>query len=166
LAAAVFSVISGRLVGRFGQRAVAAPGPLVFAIGSLLWMESLGAQPDYLSDFLPGMLVGGVGVGLTLSTLASAATTSLPPDRLATGSAIFQMARQIGAVLGIAILVAILGTPDPADPMGTFQNAWAFMALSALGAGIAASAMGRIGVTAAAPPRQPVTAALADEAAS
>jgi len=129
-------------------------------------LESLGPQPNYLADFLPGMIIGGVGVGLTLSTLASAATASLPPDRLATGSGVFQMARQIGAVLGIAILVAILGTPNPADPTGTFDNAWAFMILSSLGAGAAASLMGRIGVAEAPPARGPIATPIAHEGAS
>jgi len=166
LTAAVFSVIAGRLAGRFGQRAVATPGSLIFALGGFLWLESLGPQPNYLADFLPGMIIGGVGVGLTLSTLASAATASLPPDRLATGSGVFQMARQIGAVLGIAILVAILGTPNPADPTGTFDNAWAFMILSSLGAGAAASLMGRIGVAEAPPARGPIATPIAHEGAS
>jgi EmrB/QacA subfamily drug resistance transporter len=165
LTAALFSVIAGRLAERFGQRAVATPGPIVFALGGFLWLESLGTQPDYLADFLPGMIIGGVGVGLTLATLASAATSSLPADRLATGSAIFQMARQIGAVLGIAILVAILGTPDPADPAGTFDSAWAFMIVSSLGAGLVASLIGRIG-TAEAPARAPIAAPVPEEAAS
>jgi EmrB/QacA subfamily drug resistance transporter len=148
LTAAAFSVIAGRLAQRFGQRAVAAPGPVIFALGGLFWLARLGPEPNYLSDFLPGMIVGGVGVGLTLAMLASAATSSLPADRLATGSAIFNMSRQIGAVLGIAILVAILGTPDPADPASTFDSAWGFMIVSSLAAGLAASAMGRIGAPA------------------
>ena len=57
----------------------------------------------------------GIGVGLTLPSLASAAASSLPPARFATGSAVLTMSRQIGTVLGVAILVAILGTAGRAS---------------------------------------------------
>lgn len=55
------------------------------------------------------MLVGGAGVGMVLPSLASAVAASLPPARLATGSAVLAMSRQIGSVLGVALgsLVAL-----------------------------------------------------------
>ena len=60
--------------------------------------------------YLPGSLLGGVGVGLMLPSLGGAATAPLPPQRFATGSALYAMTRQIGVALGVACLVAILGT--------------------------------------------------------
>jgi hypothetical protein len=84
---------------------------------------------------LPGLLITGMGVGLTLPSLASAASSSLPPARFATGSAVFVMGRQLGYVLGVSILVAVLGKPIPSGALAAFDRGWVFMIVaSALGA--------------------------------
>ncbi|HEX8205254.1 MAG TPA: MFS transporter, partial [Solirubrobacteraceae bacterium] len=106
--AAVFAALAGRAAERVGQRTLSGTGAAVFAAGALWWMWQLDAEAGYVTAMLPGMLVTGVGVGLVLPSLASAAASSLPPRRFATGSAVFSMSRQIGSVLGVAVLVAIL----------------------------------------------------------
>lgn len=112
LTAMVFAVIAGPIADRRGQRAVLVPGTLLFA-ASMGWaMLMAGAQPDFLGVFLPSLLVGGAGVGLTYPALSSAAAASLPPARFATGAALNMTARQVGAVLGVALVVATLGSPD------------------------------------------------------
>ena len=78
-------------------------------------VATLGPTPDYLGSFRPGFRIGGIGVGLSLGSLAGAATSSLPPERFATGAAVFGAARQIGAAIGVAVLVALLADPGPAD---------------------------------------------------
>ena len=57
--------------------------------------ELVGLEPAYASAWLPGFLLGGIGVGLVLPSLPTAATAPLPPDRFATGTALFAMSRQI-----------------------------------------------------------------------
>ena len=56
------------------------------------------------------MIPTGIGVGLTLPTMMATASSSLPPASFATGSAVVNMIRQIGLALGVAVLVAVLGT--------------------------------------------------------
>jgi len=86
---------------------------------------TLDATPDYVSSFLPGLIIGGIGVGLALPTLIAAATSAVPANRLATASGVLNMARQIGAVLGVAMLVSILGTPtSPAAALDGFRSGW------------------------------------------
>ena len=95
-----------------------------------------GSRSHYAADYLPGMLIGGMGVGLVNPALASAATAQLPPARLATGSAVLTMSRQFGSALGVALLVAVIGTPSPSEVESAFHDAWWMMtgaaALSAL----------------------------------
>jgi EmrB/QacA subfamily drug resistance transporter len=142
--AAISAPIGGRLADRFGQRVVALPGGLVFAAGCLVFAASIGGTPHYASEFLPATLLTGTGVGLSFAAWGSAAVAELPPSRFATGSAISSTSRQIGAVLGIAILVAVLGTPRPEDAVSTFHTAWVLMALPTATAGLLALALGRV----------------------
>lgn len=84
------------------------------------------------------MLVTGVGVGLTVATLIGSAVDSLPVASFSTGSAAVTMARQVGSVLGAAVLVAILDGADPAtDPVLLFHRVWWFTAATAVLAGLA-----------------------------
>jgi EmrB/QacA subfamily drug resistance transporter len=156
LMAAVSAPIGGRLSDRFGQRVVAVPGILLFSAGALLYATSMDATPDWASEFLPAAVVGGTGVGLTFAALGSAAVAELPPARFATGSAVAACARQIGAVLGISGLVAVLGAPAPAEAVDVFQRAWLLMAGAGLIAAALAVALGR--VRAAVPVPVPVPA--------
>jgi EmrB/QacA subfamily drug resistance transporter len=156
--AALFSAPAGALSDRFGQRAVGAPGPVIFALGCLWWVWQVGAEPHYASEMLPGLLLTGAGVGLTIPTLSSAAAASLPPQRFSTGIAVLTMSRQIGSALGVAVLVAILGTPSRANALDLFDNAWTFMAIASAVAFLAYLALGRVRVSAPPAAAAPVAA--------
>lgn len=136
--------LGGRLADRFGQRVVAFPGGLVFAGGALILVLFTGAHAEYVSTFLPGILLTGTGVGLSFSGFSSAAVAELPHDRFATGSAISATSRQIGAVVGIATLIAVLGTPAPAGAVHAFHRAWLLMVVTGAVAGLLALALGRV----------------------
>jgi predicted MFS family arabinose efflux permease len=84
------------------------------------------------------MLLTGTGVGLTLPTLVSAAVSAVPPNRFATGSGIVTMARQVGIVLGVAILVTVLGAHAAGDgALPAFQRATVVLAGAAAAAALA-----------------------------
>jgi EmrB/QacA subfamily drug resistance transporter len=144
LMAALWAPLGGRLADRFGQRVVALPGALLFAAGCLVFASGMDASPDYVSELLPGMAFTGAGVGLSFAAWGSAAVAELPPARFATGSAVLSCLRQIGAVLGIAVLIAVLGTASPTAPVDAFTNAWNLMALAAGAAAALALALGRV----------------------
>jgi EmrB/QacA subfamily drug resistance transporter len=136
LMAALLAVPSGRLGAKIGQRPVATAGGLVFAGGFAFMLASIGPNPEYTSTFLPAFMLGGIGVGMTLGTLPAAATASLPPGRFATGSAVFGMARQLGSVIGVAVLVALIDSAG-GDLLHGLRGGWWF----ALGAGLGAAAL-------------------------
>jgi hypothetical protein len=142
--AAAFAVPGSILAGRYGQRTIAAIGALLFASGGVWWLTHVGLQPNYVTGFLPGMLAGGTGVGLVIPTLASAVAASLPAARFATGSAVYGMTRQFGIALGVAILIAVLGTSRDAEILSAFRTGWEVMAGGAVASAIAAAAIGRI----------------------
>jgi Major Facilitator Superfamily len=128
-------VLAGRLITRFGPARIAATGTAVFGLGFAWWALAIGRQPDYVGGLLGGMVVTGIGVGLTLPTLMATAAAALPPHAFASGSAVVTTVRQLGLAIGVAVLVALLGThPD----LATFQRAWWVLAAIAFTASITA----------------------------
>jgi MFS family permease len=127
----------GLLGARFGHRIVGTAGALLFAAGGVYFVARVGASPDWVAGYLPGSVLTGIGVGLMLPSLGGAATAPLPPQRFATGSALYAMTRQIGVALGVACLVAILGSATGASAVSAFHHAWLFM----VGCGLVAGAV-------------------------
>ncbi|MFC9328723.1 MFS transporter [Kitasatospora sp. NPDC057015] len=124
---------SAALVRRLGPGRLAALGTLLFAAGIGWWTVAIGVRPGYATELLPGMLLTGLGVGLTLPTLIGSAAAALPPTRFATGSAITTMARQIGAVVGVALTVSLIGTPHgPQDALDGFRRGWTAVIVATL----------------------------------
>jgi EmrB/QacA subfamily drug resistance transporter len=119
-------VVAGRLIARYGPALVITIGSLAFGGGVAWWAVGVGLHPNYLSGVLGGMILTGVGVGLTLPTLMATAAQSLPPPSFATGSAVINMFRQTGLALGVALLVAVLGTATGHDTavLDAFRRAW------------------------------------------
>ena len=147
LAAAVAAVAGGRLTERFGPRVVLVPAALVAAGASLLYRSITGVDPAYVGDWLPAQLLSGAGFGFAFAALATATVMDLPPNRLATGTALSSCARQIGAVVGIAVLIAVLGTPAPAEAPRAFDEAWLLMAAAFAASALVATRLpsGRVG---------------------
>src|SRR3984957_18745789 len=127
-----WAVAAGAVARRIGPGPVAAVGCAIYAAGCIFWRLNLSLAPDYPAHMLPGMLLTGTGVGLTLPTLVSAAVSAVPPNRFAPGSGIVTMARQVGIVLGVAILVTVLGAHAAGDgALPAFQRATVVLALAA-----------------------------------
>jgi MFS family permease len=143
IAGALVAGPAGRLADRYGQRVVTAPGAIIFAVAVGLFVVRVGPEPSYVDEWLPQTVFVGIGIGLTLPALTSAATTALPAARYGIGSAVNSAARQLGAVLGVALLVAILGTPRGADALDAFDAGWTFIALVGLASVFAALALRR-----------------------
>ena len=104
-----FAILSGRLAGRLGHRPFLVGGGLIYACSGLWFLLVPDAQAAYLAQWLPGLVMSGIGVGLVLPSLSAAAVNRLPADQYAVGSAVNQATRQIGSVMGVAITVLLLG---------------------------------------------------------
>jgi len=139
----VFSfLIAGRMLSRFGPGRVVGAGATIYAAGIAWWALRAGIHPDYAGQVLPGTLMTGAGVGLTLPTFMATGAASLPPQSFATGSAVVNMLRQIGLAVGVAVLVAIIGVPrTPAHALSAFQAGWLAIASVSLGAAAAGAVL-------------------------
>jgi NTE family protein len=138
---------ASRAAERFGHRWVLVIGGLTWGAGVLWFIERVGLQPDYTGEWLPGMIILGLGAGILFPNLSGAAVASAPGEAFATATGLNAVARQVGAALGVAAVVAILGTPNPLDPSSVesaFDNAWTFSAVCLLLAGIGCVGVSRL----------------------
>ncbi|MEU6852663.1 MFS transporter [Actinacidiphila alni] len=115
---------SSRLAAAIGARPVLLSGAVLWAAGATTYALSTTASPHWLAHWLPASLLIGLGIGLTLPVQSGAAVEALPPARFAVGSAVNASFRQLGAVLGISLFVAVLGTPGPGDALDGFHRTW------------------------------------------
>lgn len=145
-------LVTGRLLARYGPAIVIGAGAAVFAAGVGSWAAAVQLAPNYL-EILPGMLITGIGVGLTLPSLMSTAASSLPPPSFATGSGVVNMLRQVGIAVGVAMLVAVLGSGHgSAAELTAFRHGWYATAGAGVAAALAAIALRRGSVTQPHPP--------------
>lgn len=103
------AIVTGRLAARRGHRPFLVIGAFIYAAAGCWMLMVPGTEPAYLTQWLPGLLLSGTGVGMVLPSLSGAAVAHLPPAHYAVGSAVNQAVRQIGAVMGVAFTVVFVG---------------------------------------------------------
>ncbi len=111
-----------RLAQDMAHRLLLVLGALIWASGMAYLALRLGSKPDFLGGWLPGMAILGVGGGLALPTLSGMAIDSVPGPRFAVATSLNSVATQVGAALGVAILIAVAG----AETLHTLREAWLF----------------------------------------
>ena len=118
---------------------------MVLISGQLLYFSRLGLDATYW-DILPAFLAGGVGMALTMTPSAAAATRSVPVEKAGVGSAVLNAARQVGGSLGIAVMGAIVayeaaGRRTPEAFVDGFQSAQLVAAAIAAAGAVVAFAL-------------------------
>ncbi|NMO53178.1 DHA2 family efflux MFS transporter permease subunit [Actinoplanes sp. TBRC 11911] len=129
----IVTVLTARVVRRVGHAPLVTVGGVLYAAGMLWRVWQVSPTPDYLSDMLPALILGGIGVGLAMGTLVAAGVQALPGHRAATGSALVNSARQISASIGVALLVTIVGSRIDAGSITEFRWAWTLAAALSIG---------------------------------
>ncbi len=137
LLVAVLAPFLGTLAGRIGQRPMLIVGGVTFAAGGAWRLVMLDGQPDYLVDYLPSMLLTGLGVGLCLPQLSSTVAQALPPNRLGVGGGANQAIRQFGGTMGVALTIAFVSASTPETSLANFDKVWWLLIVG----GIATSAL-------------------------
>jgi len=98
--------IAGRASDRIGSRGLMTAG-MIFVALQLVLFSRLGADASFW-NLLPALLIGGIGMAMTMTPSAAAATRSVPVDKSGVGAAVLNSARQVGGTMGIAIIGAIM----------------------------------------------------------
>jgi EmrB/QacA subfamily drug resistance transporter len=100
--------IAGRASDRIGSRWLMSGGMTILGI-SLLLYQRVGLHSTFWT-LLPAMVLGGIGMALTMSPMTSVAMGSVPVDKAGVGSGVLNSFRQVGGSLGIAVMGAILAS--------------------------------------------------------
>jgi EmrB/QacA subfamily drug resistance transporter len=112
LAVLVLSPVMGATVERWGPRVPLVVGPALVASGALL-LSRLGPGSPVLTAVLPGVLVLGIGLGVTVAPVTAAALSSVPERHSGTASGINN------ATARLATLVVVAGLPGAAGLSGS-----------------------------------------------
>jgi EmrB/QacA subfamily drug resistance transporter len=140
----VTAQVLNRVSRRPSMAAMVTAGLVIVAVGQLGLILSLTYLPSsygYAVVILPGWILTGVGSGLSLPALTGSATIGLPATASAVGSAVVQVSRQLGTVVGSAVLVAVLGAATTTGATGRYLAAW-WIAIAVCLAGGVVSALG------------------------
>jgi predicted MFS family arabinose efflux permease len=95
-----------KLLPRFGARPLIVIGTALIA-GALLWLSQISIHTGFVSGLLVPFLMFGLGGGIAFSPIALNIMNGLAPRDSGAGSGLMQACQQIGAALGIAVLVTI-----------------------------------------------------------
>ena len=112
--------LAGKASDRIGSRWLMTAGMTLLA-AQLVYFSQLAADSTFW-NLLPGMLIGGVGMSLTMTPSAAAATRAVPVEKAGVGSAVLNAFRQVGGSIGIALMGAIM-----ASQAGNRRTVAAFM---------------------------------------
>src|SRR6185369_8912425 len=102
-------VASNKLLPRVGPRPILAAGMLLSATGMLM-LTGVTVDSSYASAVLPGLLLGGLGMGFTMSTAMGTATLGVRPEDAGVASAMVNTGQQIGGSIGTALLSTFAAT--------------------------------------------------------
>jgi len=108
LALTIMAPLGTRLAIRYGTRLTVSAG-LVTVAGGLVYFATASGHSGY-SHYLIASTVMSTGIGLTMSPATQAIVTSLPPAETGVGSAVSGATRNLGTVLGVAVIGSIAAT--------------------------------------------------------
>jgi EmrB/QacA subfamily drug resistance transporter len=111
--------LSQALVPKVGARELPIIGMAMAIVGMLLFVR-LQPDSDYLTDFLPGVILASIGMGLTFVPITLIATSGVPGADAGLASGLYNTSQQIGGALGLAVLstFAVSATEDTLSGIG------------------------------------------------
>jgi len=142
--------VAGRLSDRFGPRWLIAGGLAIVAT-SLYSFSGIAVDSGYL-DLLPGFMLLGIGIAMTMSPMTSAAMNAVPVQKAGIASGVLSMFRMVGGSLGVAVTGAIfqarVGTSFETASPQQFVDALGFAMTVCAAVALTGAAIGAVAIRA------------------
>ncbi len=132
----VMGPLAGRLTDRVGARPLLTTG-LVVVSASIFLQSGLTVHTSYLR-LLPGFMLMGIGIGLVMSPMSTAAMNSVDRTKAGAASGVLSMSRMVGGTFGVAVmgaLIAALGRSEINQHLPQLPAATRAAIANSLGAG-------------------------------
>jgi len=142
----VVAPLAGRASDRWGSRWLMAVGMVLLA-AQLAYFSQLSTSTTFW-QLLPALVLGGVGMSMTMTPSSAAAMRAVPVEKAGIGSGVLNACRQVGGSMGIALMGAIMASslttpPTPASFMDGFEHALIVASVIALAGAIVAAILVR-----------------------
>ncbi len=106
LASAFTMAVMGRTAGKFDARLSIFAGVAIFALS--MWKHAHFTTESGMSDFFWPLIFRGVGLGLIFVPLTNLALADLPMSKIPNGTGLFNLMRQLGGSVGIALSATLV----------------------------------------------------------
>lgn len=110
----VMSPRFGALAGKYGPRFFMGAGPIV-AAGGFLYMLRVGVPANYLTELLPGIVLFGFGLSMTVSPLTTAILGAIESRHAGIASAVNNAVARVAGLVAIATLGIVIGSTISLD---------------------------------------------------
>jgi EmrB/QacA subfamily drug resistance transporter len=131
------SPFAGRLIGRFGPRALMTTGMVCSAAGVFL-LTRIDAGSDYAA-LLPGFTLFGIALGLVYAPMSSAAMAAMPANKAGIAAGVLAMTRVLAGAVALATTGAVFGSLEADGETFTYALShalWILVGLTAAGAAL------------------------------
>jgi len=119
----------GILADRFGYRKLILYGGFVPSLGFAWWLIFVDPEPNYLSAFLPGLLVVSLGSAMVGITTTGVALTVVDTQKLGIANAMHQVSRRLGTTMGVALAVGLSSGSNESEIFENIKVLWWIVAL-------------------------------------
>jgi predicted acylesterase/phospholipase RssA/MFS family permease len=145
--AAGAAAAAGWLGAKRGFRPLIVLGAAIWTLGPLILISRFSSSPHYLLDYLPAALVLALGIGVAFPLVSNVAASLAPRGRYAGATAMNSSLRQVGAALGVAVIVVVVGHPRPSGVHDAFERGWLFASVCFAIVAVGALALRRVDAT-------------------
>ncbi len=130
----------GALAGRFGPRFFMGVGPIVAGLGFLAFLR-VNTHVSYMQQLLPGIIIFGLGLCMTVAPLTAAVLGNIAPEHAGVGSAVNNAVARVAGLIAIGFIGLVIGaeafsTGSIAHSVGAFHRAAIAMAVLLIAGGI------------------------------
>jgi EmrB/QacA subfamily drug resistance transporter len=126
----VAAPLSGRVVNRIGERPIVVTGTLLQALG-FLWIALIVPHGVAYHELVVPLIAAGAGVSMAMPAVQNAILGAVAPAEMGKASGIFNMARFLGGMFGVALLVAVFAARTTASSASAFADAFSSALLAA-----------------------------------